>query len=141
MDHFLIYRKGGLIIQRHNEIRDAIGDLAALVWGSVRHEPIVQDAQDDSGEVLIADLGVRGVWLPQSEALFDIQIIDTDDQSYLSQPPISVLLTSENEKKRKYSAASVARNPPMTLVPYRGSCRDLIIQISKYFLFRKLFQG
>ena len=44
LDHFLICRKGGLIIQRHNEIRDAIGDLAALVWGSVRHEPIVQDA-------------------------------------------------------------------------------------------------
>ena len=58
---------------------------------------------------MIADLGVRGVWFPQSEALFDIRIIDTDAQSYLSQPPISVLLTAENEKKRKYSAASVAR--------------------------------
>ena len=116
MDHFLIYRKGGLIIQRHNEIRDAIGDLAALVWGPVRHEPIVKDAQDDSGEVLIADLSVRGVWLPQSEVLFDIRIIDTDAQSYLSQPPISVLLTAENEKKRKYSAASVARRAHFTLL-------------------------
>ena len=80
----------------------------------VRREPIVKDAQDDSGEVLIADLGVRGVWLPQSEALFDIQIIDTDTQSYLSQPPTSVLLTTKNEKKRKYSAASVARRAHFT---------------------------
>ena len=47
LDHFLICRKGGLIIQHHNEIRDAIGDLAALVWGPVRCEPIVKDAQDD----------------------------------------------------------------------------------------------
>ena len=44
LDHFLICSKGDLIIQHHNEIRDAIGDLAALVWGSVRREPIVQDA-------------------------------------------------------------------------------------------------
>ena len=73
MDHFLICKKGGLIIQYYNEIRDAIGDLVALVWGSIRHEPTVKDAQDDSGEVLIADLGVRDVWLPQSEALFDIR--------------------------------------------------------------------
>ena len=64
--------------------------------------------------LVIADLGVRGVWLPQSEALFDIPIIDTDTQSYLSQPPISVLLTAENEKKRKYSAASVARRAHFT---------------------------
>ena len=31
LDHALICRKGGLIIQRHNEVRDAVGDLAALV--------------------------------------------------------------------------------------------------------------
>ena len=67
-----------------------------------------------SSLLVIADLGVRGVWLPQSEALFDIRIIDTDAQSYLSQPPISVLLTAENEKKRKYSAASVARRAHFT---------------------------
>lgn len=55
-----------MIIQCHNEIRDAIGDLAALVWGPVKLEPIVKDAQDDdSGEVLIANLGV---WFPQSVA-------------------------------------------------------------------------
>ena len=35
LDHFLICNKGGLIVQRHNEIRNAIGDLAALLWGMV----------------------------------------------------------------------------------------------------------
>ena len=108
LDHFLVCRKGGLIIQRHNEIRDAIGDLAALAWSSVKHEPIVKEAHDgDFSDVLVADLCIRGVWLPQAEALFDIRIIDTDAQSYLSQPPASVILTAENEKKRKYLDASV----------------------------------
>ena len=91
LNHFLICKKGGLITQRHNEIRDAVGDLVALVWGPVKREPIVKDAQDDdSGEVLIADLCVRGVWLPQSEALFDVRIVDTDAQSYLGQTPTPV---------------------------------------------------
>jgi len=39
LDHFLTCMKGGLIVQWHNEIRDAVGDLAAMVWGQVRHEP------------------------------------------------------------------------------------------------------
>ena len=115
LDHFLVCRKGGLIIQRHNEIRNVIGDLAALVWGSVRREPIVKETHDgNSIDVLVADLCVHGVWLPQAEALFDIRIIDTDAQSYLSQPPASVILTAENEKKRKYLDASVARRADFT---------------------------
>jgi len=61
--------KGDLIVQQHNEIRDAVGDMAAMVCGQVRREPIVSDAVvDPSGETLVADLSVRGVWLPQAEA-------------------------------------------------------------------------
>ena len=71
-------------MQCHNEVRNAIGDLASLVWSSAKHEPIMKNAHDgDSDEVLIADLCVQGVWLPQAKALFDIHIIDTDAQSYL----------------------------------------------------------
>ena len=87
LDHALICRKGGLIIQRHNEVRDAVGDLAALVWGRVVSEPVVRDASVD-GEALIADLGARGVWEPQVMGLFDIRVVDTDARSYLSHSPV-----------------------------------------------------
>jgi len=30
LDHFYTCMKGGLIMQQHNEIRDAVGDLAAI---------------------------------------------------------------------------------------------------------------
>ena len=89
LDHFLICRKGGLIVQRHNEIRDAISDLAALLWGQVKREPVVSEDGDDG--TLVADLGVRGVWSSQSEALFDIRVTDTDAQSYLGHAPESIL--------------------------------------------------
>ena len=105
MDHFLICMKGGLIVQRHNDIRDAIGDLAAMVWGQFRREPIVSESTiEPVGETLVADLSVRGVWLPQTEVLFDVRVVDTDAQSYLSHTPKSVLVRAEIEKKRKYSA-------------------------------------
>jgi len=86
--------KGSLIVQRHNEIKDAVGDLAAMVWGQVRREPVVSDALvNQTGETLIADLSVRGVWLPQAEALFDVRIVDTDAQSYLNHTPMAMIST------------------------------------------------
>ena len=86
-----------------------------MVWGQVRCEPIVSDAVvDPSGETLVADLSVRGVWLPQAEALFDVRIVDTDAQSYLTHTPKSVLFGAEIEKKRKYSAACCARQAHFT---------------------------
>ena len=51
------------MIQYHNEIRDAIGDLASIVY----KEPVVQEANDACGvPSLIADLSIRGVWQPQT---------------------------------------------------------------------------
>ena len=55
-----------------------------------------------------------GVWLPQTEALFDICIIDTDTQSYLGWSPTQVISVAENEKKRKYLDAAAARRAHFT---------------------------
>jgi len=85
LDHFLSCKKGGLIVQCHNEFRDSIGDLAALQRGLVRREPIVSgNPTSGCDEVLVADLGVCGVWSAQSETLFDIRISDTNAKSNLS---------------------------------------------------------
>ena len=101
--HALSCRKGGLVIQRHNEIRDAFGDLSALAWSMVRHEPIVREADIETNTpALIADLAVRGVWSPQTEALFDVRIVDTDARSYGDLSPTVVLGNAEKEKKDKY---------------------------------------
>ena len=36
VQHALICKKGGLITQRHNEIRDLLGDLSCLAWTSLK---------------------------------------------------------------------------------------------------------
>ena len=63
LSHTLDCRKGGLVTQRHNEVMDALGDLAALAYKDVIREPIVREGCD-TAPALIADLGIRGVWLP-----------------------------------------------------------------------------
>ena len=77
--HALDCRKCGLATQQHNEERDALGDLASIASKDVIREPVVQEADNARGiPALIADLVVRGILQPQTEALFDIRVLDTD---------------------------------------------------------------
>ena len=48
-------------------------------WGNQWWERQMRQVESQG---LVADLGVRGVWQPLSEALFDIRVVDTDAQSY-----------------------------------------------------------
>ena len=106
LQHGLDCPKGGLIIWRYNEIRDYLGDMAALVWPQVIREPVVREGDPASGDPgLRLDLGIRGVWQPQVEALFDIRVIDTDAPSYRRRSPISILDSGAVEKKRVYRSA------------------------------------
>ena len=49
---------------------------------------------------LIADLGVRGVWILQAEALIDVRVTDSDASSYVDRPVSAVLATAEEEKRK-----------------------------------------
>ena len=76
-------------------MRDALGDLASIAFRDVIREPIVRDADPGRGlPAMVADLGVRGLWA----------------YSYTSCTVDSVLLSAENEKKKKYLDAVEARH-------------------------------
>jgi len=95
-------RYGGLVGRRHNEVRDAFGD---LVWSPILKEPVVCDGSAGNSDTLIDDLCVRGVWQPQTEVLFDIRVVDTDTQSYSACTPLAVLCLAEAKKKCIHSQA------------------------------------
>jgi len=61
IEHALDCHYGGLISRRHNEVCDAFGDLASLVWSPVLKEPVVRDGSAGNSDTLIADLCIRGV--------------------------------------------------------------------------------
>ena len=53
----------------------------------------------DGADALIADLCVRGAWEPQTEALFDIRVVDTDARSYRARTPHDVLSTAKKVRR------------------------------------------
>ena len=93
--------------------------MAALAYKDVILELIVREGSN-TAPALIADLGIRGVWLPQVEALFDIRVTDADAPSYLSRSVKNVLNTAEEEKKRKYVIAAEVR---------RGSFSPFVVTV------------
>ena len=93
LEHALDCKKGGLITQHHNEVRDVIGNLASAVCKEVV-EPVVQEANDAEGvPSLIADLSITGEWQPQTVVLFDVLVTDTDAPSH-SKRVVTAILTS-----------------------------------------------
>ena len=79
------------------------------VYKDVIREPVICNS-DANGPGLIAYLGVHGVWQPQGEALFDVRVVDTDAQSYISRSVADVLVSAEEEKKPKYRLAAEVRH-------------------------------
>ena len=111
--HALDCRKGGLVIQRHNEIRDLISDLSSIVWSQVVKEPLIGD-ESSNNECLKADIGIRGAWQSQSMSLFDVRVLDSDAPSYLQRNPEVVLRNAEREKKLKYIEVCERRHATFT---------------------------
>jgi len=59
----LVPRFDNLVGHHHNEVHDAIGDLASIAWGNVIREPVVCEAPvSSSNGALVADLCVHGMW-------------------------------------------------------------------------------
>ena len=64
----------------------------------------------------MADLEVRGLWQPQSEALLDICVIDTDAQSHAQRSVDAVLESAEREKVQRSSYGTTCILLPLCTV-------------------------
>ena len=116
-EHALDCKKGSLITGHHNKVRDTLGDLSSIVYKDIIREPVIQEACEVADEPsLVADLGVRGVWQPQpqTQALFDVRVIDTDAPSHVNRRVAAILSSAEAEKKKKCNNAANARRASFT---------------------------
>ena len=110
-DHAMICQRGGLIIQRHNEIRDLEAELLDMVCHDVAVEPTLQPL---TGEELNRgantapdarlDVHCCGFWERQRAAFFDIRVCHPNADSYRDLTPNQVYKRHEDEKKRKYAS-------------------------------------
>ena len=109
VDHSMICKRGGFIIQRHNELRDLEAELLNLVCNDVETEPVLQEL---TGEKLNPgantacdarlDIHARGIWERQKSTFFDIRVCHPNADSYKDLTPEQVYRLHENEKKRMY---------------------------------------
>ncbi|CAH3171415.1 unnamed protein product, partial [Porites lobata] len=110
VDHAMVCRHGGLIIQRHNEIRDLEAEMLRMVSTNVETEQVLQEI---TGEELNRgankapdarlDVHARGFWDRQQSAFFDVWVCHPNADSYRELFPKQRFQLHENGKKRQYS--------------------------------------
>ena len=121
LSHALSCKKGGLIIMRHDEIKDELGDLLsqALTPSAVRDEPSIkpsptvrnepkdQNNNNNNSENVVeqherrGDLLVRGLWKRSKHCVIDVKITDVNQPSYINRCPKKVIEYAEKKQKNK----------------------------------------
>ena len=109
-DRAMVFRRGGFIIQRHNELRNLVADLLNTVCHDVQVEPVLLEI---TGEVLTRgtnpapdarlDVHARGFWDWQGSAFFDVRVFHPNAESYKDLTIQQIYRKHEDEKKRLYA--------------------------------------
>ncbi|PFX33527.1 hypothetical protein AWC38_SpisGene1544 [Stylophora pistillata] len=110
VDHAMVCRHGGLIIQRHNEIRDLEAEMLRMVCTDKEREPVLQKItgeEPNRGANRVPDarldIHARRFWDRQQSAFFDVRVCHPNADSYRELSPKQIFQLLENEKKRQYS--------------------------------------
>ena len=108
VDHVMVCRRSGFIIQRHNELRDLEAEMLRMVCNDAEVEPVFQEvtgvtlnrgankAPDDR-----LDIHARGFWERQRSAFFDVRVCHPNTDSYRDLTPKQIYKKHENKKKRQ----------------------------------------
>ena len=81
VDHAMVFRRGGFIIQRHNDLRDLEAEMLSMVCNDVEIEPVLQEITGESfnrganrAPDARLDISARSFWERQRTAFFDVKI-------------------------------------------------------------------
>ena len=113
MTHTLSCCICGLVIARHNKIRDKLLYISQRSFTSefVRYEPLIHQGHtrseleirqgNENHKDTIGDVIVRGFWDHQVDAIIDVKLGDANAYTYKYEQMISLLDMWENIKKDK----------------------------------------
>ena len=111
VDHAMVCKRRGFVIQRNNELRDLEAELLEMVCSDVQIEPSQQpvtgetlnrEANKENGVRL--DVHASGFWERQRSAFFDVRVCHPNVDSYRETTPQQIYKQHETEKKRQYSS-------------------------------------
>ena len=107
VDHAMVCRRGGFIIQRHNELRDLEADMLSMVCNDVEIEPVLQELKGESlpsranrAPDARLDIHARVFWERQRSAFFDVRVCHPNADSYRDLDLKQIYKQHENDKKR-----------------------------------------
>eukprot|EP00978_Attheya_sp_CCMP212_P005533 scaffold12431_cov57-Attheya_sp.AAC.8 len=150
VQHALSCKVGGLVISRHDEIKDELGQLAGKVLkpSAIRDEPLINNGRkvecsrsDAPTEADVSttppspvicdndnlgDLMIRGFWSRGTDCIVDVRSTDLDSKSYQKNSNDKVLAGQEQEKKRKYLAPCPCISNRRHFTPFVSSTDGLI---------------
>ena len=131
VDHAMVFKRGGFVIQRHNELRDLEAELLRTLCNDVEIEPVLQDISEErlnrgANKAPVARLVFmqpRGFWEPQRSAFFDVRVCHPNAESYKDVP---ILKQSSRHRTRNIHAPSIydnRRNGPRMFEVPQSPCR------------------
>ena len=108
INHAMDCKRGGLVIIRHNNIRDFQANLLRQVCNDVETEPPLQPLDGEqisglTGDEAKPDIRARGFWRQGQNAFFDIRVTNTNCTSQASMSTEKIYKKHEAEKKRNYN--------------------------------------
>ena len=134
VDHAMISQHGGLVIQRHNEIRDLEAELFEMVCHDVEIEPCLQPITGEelnrgankSSDARL-DVHCCGFWERQRAAFFNVRVCHPNADSYKERTPKQIYQLHECEKKRNYGCrvkkVEQGTFTPLVQLPLQGEWR------------------
>ena len=110
VEHAMICRRGGFIIQRHDELRNLEAELLKSVCNDVELEPVLQDITNEElnrgankANDARLDIHARGFWEKQRSTFFDVRVCHPNAPTYKELELSKIYEMHEDEKKRKYA--------------------------------------
>ena len=151
VDYAMICKRGGFVIQRHNELRDLEVEMLRMVYNGVQTEPILQDITEEelkrganTAPDARLDIVARGFWERQMSAFFDVRIFHPNADSYRDMDLNQIYRQHETEKKCQYASRILevdqARFTPLVFSTTDGmaaECKRYHSRLASYLLQRR----
>ena len=109
LQHALSCPKGGLVITRHNELRNLTAEMLGKICKKVVIEPLLRPLMGEevpkfsnSSNQARADVSTRGLWINGQTAFCDVRVFNPLARCHLHHSLPTVHKKNENKKKHKY---------------------------------------
>ncbi|KAF6208493.1 hypothetical protein GE061_016951 [Apolygus lucorum] len=129
-NHALNCKRGGIVKQGHDQIRDVVAGLARQAFAGVVVEPVIREGTAEQPG-LIADIKVNGVWDRDWASLTRLRIVNAGADSYSTRDWDTVARETARAKHWKYDLA--AEDLHGSFSPLITSCEGVLHQEFKSF--------